>query len=220
MQRVFDAESDNLAADARAVAGRPEVAILERWEGGASFGGAPTAPVGWADDLLSFLGAQVQQQAGAWLREAIEQGARPGTPAHNLIYRGGKLLGHKFHPWQAVRWAERLNLAAQAGFFLFNLYRDFREASVEERGQQQAIQQLRAKVKQVADELVTEANQELEPVLRDFYGDMAAEDAALTETVAGRQSERVRITTALDEIELQATAYLRELRNPLGSVAE
>lgn len=36
-----------------------------------------------------------------------------GSAGHNLVYKAGKLLGKKFEPWQAVRWADNLGKIAK-----------------------------------------------------------------------------------------------------------
>ena len=38
-----------------------------------------------------------------------------GTAGHNIVYKAGRLLGKKFEPWQAVRWANNLGKIAKVG---------------------------------------------------------------------------------------------------------
>ena len=215
MRTVFDNERDHLEAEARALAGTPQVERLEA--GLESFSGAAVARSTSSERdapsvFASFLGEELQRSARTWLQGAIKEGARPGSPSHTLIYKGGKLLGVKFKPWQAVRWANRLNTAAQVGFVLFDAYQQVRSADADEAKEQQAVRALRAAVLDVATALTDEARAELDPIIAEFYASLAEEDTELAEGLDARDREREHMTLQLDRLEDEATASIREIR--------
>jgi hypothetical protein len=224
MQTVFDNECDHLIADARALEGRPQVALLEAAVD-AGFGrevpdGAAGAPPDAASMFASFLGEQVQRQAKSWIQGAVKEGARPGSPAHSVIYEGGKLLGVKFKPWGAVKWAKRLNVAGQVSFALFDMYQQMQGADAEERNEQQAVRALRTAVFEVATDLTDEARIQLEPLITNFYASVAEEDTELSGNLDGREKERNQLNADFDQLEREATAGFQELRgNEFGSIA-
>ena len=216
MQTVFENESDHLEAEARALTGMPQVERLEA--GLEGFGGTAAARgAGPARDapsvFASFLGEELQRGVKQWLQGAVKEGARPGSPSHSLIYKGGKALGVKFKPWQAVRWAKRLNAAAQVGFVFFDAYQQVRGADAEEAKEQQAVRALRAAVLDVATALTDQARAELDPIIADFYAALAREDNELAESLNARDRDRDQTVLDLDRLEREATGCIREIRD-------
>ena len=220
MQTVFENERDHLEAEARALTGMPQV---ERLEAGLEGFGATAAArtAGPARDapsvFASFLGEELQRGVKQWLQGSVKEGARPGSPAHSLIYNGGKALRIKFKPWQAVRWAKHLNAAAQVGFVLFDAYQQVRSADAEEAKEQQAVRALRAAVLDVATALTDQARAELDPIVAEFYASLAREDTELAESLNARDRDRDQTVLDLDRLEREATACIREIRDT-GSV--
>lgn len=216
MQTVFDNERDHLEAEARALTGMPQVERLEA--GLEGFSGTAVArratPARDTPSLFaSFLGEELQRTVKQWFQGAVKEGARPGSPAHSLIYNGGKLLRIKFKPWQAVRWAKRLNAAAQVGFVLFDAYQQVRSAEADEAKEQQAVRSLRAAVLDVATALTDEARAELDPIIAEFYASLAREDVELAESLDARDRERDQMILDLDRLDREATACIREIRD-------
>lgn len=215
MQAAFDNERDHLEAEARALTGMPQVELLEAGlDGFSATETAPAAAQGRSPSNLfaSYLGEELQRGVRQWLQGAVKEGARPGSPAHSLIYKGGKLLGVKFKPWQAVRWAKRLNAATQVGFVMFDVYQQVRTAGADEAKEQQAVRSLRAAVLDVATALTDEARAELDPIIVEFYASLAREDDELTESLDARDRERDRMILDLDRLEGDATACISEIR--------
>lgn len=171
---VFSHELIDLQAGEKGIADGPEAKILASFDisernGRTSFEGIPgpdavSPSVRMVQDYLANRGK-------AWLTDAVTGGSRPGSPTHSVVTSLGHSLGHKFRPWQAVRWAKNLNFAVQAATAVFDFYREFDAARKEEKRDRANLLALRRQIKNAADALIQQAREEVEPLVNLFYSE-------------------------------------------------
>ena len=173
--RTFQKELDELTAEERGLVQGPEMrnladsAFLESDFGPAmesSIGSDSTGPRSSFSDLVQDF---AKERGRDWLSNAVERGNRPGSPLHNVVYKLGKMGGHKFKPWEAVRWAKRLQGTIALGTYLFEVKSQIGALHHEEGELQRRQHELRRQVRDAADTLISAAREELEPAVHDFY---------------------------------------------------
>lgn len=212
VKEVFARELVNLQADEKGIAAGPEAQVLEtfaiqarqratNFDGGAlSDGDSPVARM--LQDYLSSRGT-------TWLKDAVVAGSRPGSPIHGLVTNLGHGLGHKFKPWQAVRWANRLNVAMQAAMLAFEFYRQLDAAKKEEQRDRATLLALRRGIKEAADGLIQQAREEIDPFVELFYSEAGQPVRELEAQVHRLAGDRNRLAADLTQLEQSSRDALR-----------
>ena len=139
-------------------------------------------------------------QGRDWVNRAIQQGNRPGSPLHSLVYKIGKVGGHKFKPWGAVKWAGRLQGALAAGQYLFEVRAQLTSLQKAEGAWQRHQQELRRQVRDAADALLDEARGELAPLVDQFFTEAGRSVLEVEERLDALGSRRRRLQSELDQI--------------------
>ena len=135
-----------------------------------------------------------------WLKGAVQQGNRPGSPLHSIVYELGKLGGHKFKPWEAVKWARRLQGALVAGSYLFEFGSQVKALQREERELQRHQHELRAQVRGAADALIDAAREELAPTVAQFFSEAGRSVTEIEGYLDSLVGERVRLRGELEDL--------------------
>lgn len=148
--------------------------------------------------LDKLLRSFVERQGKDFLRKVIDGGARPGSPMHDLVTTFGHAFKKKFKPWEAVRWANRLNRVIQAATAIYQVYQAVNEAVKEDQRQAAEIAGLRAKVSEVADDLISTARAETGPLMDELYATMVApiDEGEGQLDLARRERDRIAIGLA------------------------
>lgn len=204
--RAFQLGYDELIAEERGLAQGPEMKTLVdsgHLESNFSLSPAPSATSG-PTEQRSPVGRLIRDLAAGpgreWLNDAAQQGNRPGSPLHSLVYGGGKLGGHNFQPWEAVKWAGRLQGALVAGPRLFEFWSQLSELQREADEHQRRLHDWRRCVQETADRHIEEAREELAPAVSQFFslaGRSVTEDEERLDSLVG---ERTQIRGELEEI--------------------
>ncbi len=222
--RVFEREIDELDAEERGLLEGPETqTLIDAALVDADFEISAGEPVesGSSAPRSSFvrLVQKVATERGrGWLDDAIRQGNRPGSPLHDLVYRAGKWAGHKFRPWEAVKWANRLKVALGAGVVLVDVYNQVRTMQREEGELQHHQLDLRRQVREAAAGLIDQARQEVAPAVRQFYEVVGRPVAELEEHLAQIMDERTRLESDLERIRSVSIEALETIaQNPGGA---
>ncbi len=135
-----------------------------------------------------------------WLNGAVQQGSRPGSPLHSIVYKLGKIGGHKFKPWEAVKWAKRLQGALIAGSYLIEVGSQVRALQREEGELQRHQHELRAQVREAADALIEEAREELAPTVSQFFSEAGRSVTEIEERLDILLGERAHLRRELEDI--------------------
>jgi len=161
--------------------------------------------------LEALMKSFVEKQGKDFLRTLIEGGDRPGSPMHGLVTKFGHAFKKKFKPWEARNWAKRLNIAIQAATALYQLYRAVNEAAKEDQRQASEIAGLRAKVSEVAEDLISTARVETAPLIDELYATILAPIDEGEEHLDLAQRERDRIARALTDLSRRSREALSVL---------
>ncbi len=127
---------------------------------------------------------------------------------HDLVTTLGHGLGYKFKPWEAVRWAKRLNVAAQIAMTAFQIHQEVNKAYAEERRERAELLELRRQVKIAAEGLIEEAREEVEPLVQRFYEEVNLPVVALEKELAEVREDRSQTAVALRGLESRSRASL------------
>lgn len=223
--RAFQRELDELTAEERGLIQGPEMKTLV--DSGllepdfdlptrARVTSSPTAPQSAFSRLIRDFAAD---RGRDWLNRAVQQGNRPGSPLHSIVYKLGKIGGHKFKPWEAVKWAGRLQGALVAGSYLFEFGSQLRALQSEEGELQRHQHELRRQVREATDGLIDAAREELAPTVGQFFSEAARSVTEIEERLARLAGARDRLRAELEQIrddsrgalEMIAQASLGEL---------
>lgn len=204
--RAFEQELDELTAEERGLTEGPEMKTLVDsgfFDPNFEIAASPAAAGGVARPQSPFrrLVSDFAADRGRdWLNHAVQQGNRPGSPLHSIVYKLGKAGGHKFKPWEAVKWAKRLQGALVIGASLLQFAGQVRALQREEGELQRHQQQLRSQVREAADALLDEAREELAPAVDQFFIEASRSVAELEERLESLGGERARLRRELEEI--------------------
>ncbi len=204
--RAFQRELDELTAEERGLIQGPEMKTLVDsgyLEPNFDLPTGPTVPSGPSAPQSAF--ARLIRDFAAdrgrdWLKGAVQQGNRPGSPLHSIVYKLGKLGGHKFKPWEAVKWAGRLQGVLAAGSYLFEFGSQVKALQREESELQRHQHELRAQVRGAADALVDAAREELAPTVTQFFSEAGRSVTEIEERLDSLVGERVRLRGELDDV--------------------
>lgn len=204
--RAFQRELDELTAEERGLIQGPEMATLVDsgflepnfdLPTGRPVNSGPTSPQSPFSRLISDFAAD---RGRDWLNRAVQEGNRPGSPLHSLVYKLGKMGGYKFKPWEAVKWAGRLQGALVAGGYLFEFGSQLRALQREEGALQRHQHELRRTVREAVDALIDAAREELAPVVSQFFSEAGRSVTEIEERLDGLVGERARLRYELEEI--------------------
>jgi signal recognition particle receptor subunit beta len=204
--RAFQRELDELTAEERGLILGPEMktlvdsGLLESdfdLPTAPSVTSGPTEPGSSFSRLIRDLAADRGRE---WLNRAVQQGNRPGSPLHSLVYSLGKMGGHKFKPWEAVKWAGRLQGALVAGSYLFEFGSQLSALQREEGELQRHQHELRRQVREAADALIDAAREELTPTVSQFFSEAGRSVTEIEERLDSLVGERARLRGELEEI--------------------
>ena len=226
VRRAFEREIDELAAEERGLLGGPEAQTLadaalldvdfETSAGEPVEAGSSTPRSSFARLVQQF----ATDRGRDWLDGAIRQGNRPGSPLHDLVYRAGKWAGHKFKPWEAVKWAKRLQAALGAAVVLVDFYVQLRAMQREESELQQHQLDLRRQVREAADDLIEQARADVAPAVTQFYEVVGQSVRELEDSLDRIAGERSRLESDLEQIRREAVEALEILaRHAAGDAA-
>jgi hypothetical protein len=204
--RAFQRELDELTAEERGLVQGPEMQTLV--ESGLlepdldlAVGQPDTLGIAEPQSSFSRLIRDFAADRGRdWLNGAVQQGNRPGSPLHSLVYKLGKLGGHKFKPWEAVKWARRLQGAIAAGSYLFEFGSQLSAIQREEGELQRHQHELRRQVREAADALIDAAREELAPTVKQFFSEAGRSVTEIEERLESLVGERARLRRQLEEI--------------------
>lgn len=154
---------------------------------------------------------RVYDQGKDWLRGAMEQGNRPGSPLHSLVYKLGKMGGHKFKPWEAVKWAKRLQGVLAAGSYLFEFRSELNAIQREESELQRHQAELRSHVRAAADALIDAAREELAPTVNQFFREAGRSATEIEERLDNIVGERDRLRLELEAIGADSRSALETI---------
>ena len=216
--KAFQRELDELDAEERGLVQGPEMTTLvDQGLFEPDFHGSTPSPLETGPtEPRSPFGHLVRDFAAErgrdWLDQAVQQGNRPGSPLHTIVYKLGKAGGHKFKPWEAVKWAGRLQGAVVAATYLFEFGNQLSAIQQEEGLLQRRQHEVRLKVREAADALVEEAREELAPIADQFFNEAGRSTAKIAERLDRLVGERVRLR---DELE----AIRNESRDALETIA-
>ncbi|MFN8027716.1 MAG: GTPase [Acidimicrobiia bacterium] len=222
VERAFQRELDELTAEERGLVNGPEMKTLVDsglLEADFDTPTVPAAAEGSTERQSPFarLVRDLATEHGrAWLNNALKQGNRPGSPLHSLVYKLGKMGGHKFKPWQAVKWAGRLQGVLVAGTYLFEFRSQLTELQREEGELQRYQTHLRSQVREAADALVDAAREQLEPVADEFFKMAGRQTAELEEHLESIVVKRARLRTELDDIRNDSREALEMIARASG----
>lgn len=203
--RAFQRELDELAADERGLAAGPEMRTF--LESGllnpdfeSTLGGSVASRQSKPTSAFSrLIRDRVHDQGKDWLQGAM-QGSRPGSPLHSLVYKLGKIGGHKFKPWEAVKWAKRLQGVLAAGSYLLEFRSQLNTIQREEAALQRHQTELRSQVRTAADALIDAAREEVAPAMEQFYREAGRPVIEIEERLDAIVAERTRLSLELDAI--------------------
>ncbi len=108
--------------------------------------------------------------------------------------------GHKFKPWEAVKWAGRLQGALVAGNYLFEFGSQLSALKREEGELQRHQHELRRQVREAADALIDAAREELAPTVSQFFSEAGRSVTEIEERLDSLVGERARLRGELEEI--------------------
>lgn len=224
VNRAFQQELDELTAEERGLIQGPEMAtlvdsgLLESdfdLPTGSPATSGPTEP---QSPFIRFVRDLAADQGRDWLNNAMQQGNRPGSPLHSLVYKLGKMGGHKFKPWEAVKWARRLQGVVVVGSQLFEFGSQMRAMQREESELQRKQRELRGSVRQAAGALIDAAREELAPVVGQFFNEASRSVIEIEERLDSLIGERDRLRTELEEIRIESLEALELIaRSSSGS---
>lgn len=215
VQDVFARELVNLQAEERGIASGPEARILDEFavrstSGNRAFaadnGQGPSSP------FVALIQEYVVTQGTSWLKDAVISGNRPGSPTHSLVTNLGHSLGYKFKPWEAVRWAKRFNVAVQVAMTLFQFHQELQAARKEEERDRAALLALRRQIKDAAEGLITQAREEVDPLVSRFYAELAQPVEELELKVGALQQRREALADGVHDLERRSSDALRRTR--------
>jgi hypothetical protein len=204
--RAFQRELDELTAEERGLVQGPEMMTLLDsgfLEPEIDLPTGPALTSGPAEPQSSF--SRLMRDFAAdrgrdWLNNAVQQGNRPGSPLHSIVYQVGKFGRHKFKPWEAVKWAGRLQGVLVAGSYLFEFGSQLSALKREEGELQRYQHELRRQVREAADALIDAAREELAPVVSQFFSEAGRSVTEIEERLDSLVGERARLRTELEEI--------------------
>jgi hypothetical protein len=166
-----------------------------------TLGGSVASPQSTPTSAFSrLIRDRVHDQGKDWLQGAMQQGSRPGSPLHSLVYKLGKIGGHKFKPWEAVKWAKRLQGVVAAGSYLLEFRSQLNAIQREEAALQRRQTELRSQVRTAADALIDAAREEVAPALEQFYREAGRSVIEIEERLDAIVAERTRLSRELDAI--------------------
>lgn len=204
--RAFQRELDELTAEERGLLQGPEMKTLFDagfLEPNFDLPMGPSATSGSREPQSPFrrlIRDFAADHGRDWLNGAVQQGSRPGSPLHSIVFKLGKLGGHKFKPWEAVKWARRLQGALVAGSYLFEFGSQVRALQREEGELQRHQHELRALVREAADALIDAAREELAPTVAQFFSETGRSVTEIEERLDSLVGERVRLRGELEDI--------------------
>jgi chromosome segregation ATPase len=139
----------------------------------------------------------------------VVSGNRPGSPTHSLVTNLGHGIGYKFKPWEAVRWAKRLNIAVQIAMTLFQFRQELQAAKKEEQQDRAALLSLRRQIKDAADGLITQAREDVDPLVSRFYGELTQPVEELEARVTDLRQQREALAQEVQSLDARSRAALR-----------
>lgn len=220
--RAFQRELDELTAEERGLIQGPEMRTLV--ESGfleADFD-VPTAtrvtsvPTESQSPFSRLIRDFAADRGRDWFNRAVQQGNRPGSPLHSIVYRLGKIGGHKFKPWEAVKWAGRLQGALVAGTYLFEFGSQLSALQREEGTLQRHQHELRRQVREAADGLIDAAREELTPTVSHFFSEAGQSVSEIEERLDSLVGERARLRGELEEIRSDSRRALEMIARASG----
>ncbi len=212
VQDVFARELINLQADERGIASGPEAQIVETFalrqaEAGQSFAAGKQREAG--SPVADLIQDYVVKQGTNWLKDAVVSGNRLGSPTHSLVTNLGHGIGYKFKPWEAVRWAKRLNVAVQTAMTLFQFHQELQAARKLEQQDRAALLSLRRQIKDAADGLIAQAREDVDPLVHRFYSELTQPVEELEGRVVGLRRRREALADAALGLESRSREALR-----------
>jgi len=220
--RAFQRELDELTAEERGLLQGPEVQTLVDsglLDADLELSAGPQVRSGPVPPQSAFLRLVREYAADGgreWLDSAIKQGNRPGSPLHDIVYQLGKRGGHKFKPWEAVKWAKRLQGALIAGGILFDFYSQLRSMQRQEGELQRHQLELRRQVREAAEALIDEARAELAPAVSQFFSEAERSVNDLEDSLASITGERARIREDLERMRRDSHEALEAITREAG----
>ena len=107
----------------------------------------------WLDDMQEQIkGFNAFWAAGGGLRDSS------GTMGHKIILDGGHFFGHKFKPWQAVRWADGVGKVARGAAVALPILIAGTQIFVEERARIQIERKRQARHRSITSEVTFKAD--------------------------------------------------------------
>lgn len=208
IERAFEAELTELAAEDRGLAAGPEAQTLaDAGMVGFDFPSTPAAGSGFHSDdggassfwqqMTALFGSHGQN----WLGDVIRGGGRSGSTLHEFVLTLGHKFGYRFRPWEAVNWASRLSAAATAGLFLFDVWQQTNAVRAEEDAIQRQQLSLRSGVRGAAAALIEAASEQVAPIVDRFYLEAARPLVELDERLVAVRQERAVLTEGLARVE-------------------
>ena len=212
VEQCFEAELNELASEEDTLAAGPEAQCLVDL-GQLTFGGPGTPPeslpVGAERSAFVKSFTDLLTDSGiSWLKEALGQGSKPGSPMHKLVGEVGHRLRHKFKPYGIIKSAERLNFVISTGLMLFEVWSEIRSSQGEEARARAQQVQLRHDINSWAEELIEAQREGVGPVMEWFYAEVARpvdeKVSRLHKLVTGREATR----QAIDDVRLDCDTAL------------
>jgi hypothetical protein len=221
--RAFERELNELTAEERGLIQGPEVqTLLDSGLLAPEFRPPTSKPAGAASTppqspFSRLLRDYAANRGREWLNGAMQQGNRPGSPLHTVVYKLGKLGGHKFKPWEAVKWAGRLESTLVAGQYLLNFGSQLSALQREEGELQRHQHELRRQVRDAADALIDAAREELAPAVGQFFSEAGRSVTDIEEHLARVVGERDRLRHELDRIRDDSRRALDVIARPANA---
>lgn len=212
VQDVFARELINLQADERGIASGPEARILDAFalrQPGSSKSFAAGQEREASSPVADLIHELVLKRGTDWLKDAVVSGNRPGSPTHSLVTNLGHGIGYKFKPWEAVRWAKRLNIAVQIAMTLFQFSQELQAARKEEQQDRVALLSLRRQIKDAADGLITQAREDVDPLVSRFYGELTQPVEELEARLTELRHQREALAQEVQSLDARSRAALR-----------
>jgi hypothetical protein len=170
--------------------------------------------------LEELLTSFVQKEGKDLLRRLTEGGDRPGSPMHHLVIEFGHKFKKKFASGEAVRWSRRLNTAIRAATALFQFAQAVNQAVREDQRQASAIAELRAKVSDVSEGLISTTRVDTTLWVAQLYARMLEPIGEAEGQLEAAQLERDRIASGLADLSRRSREALAGRLDGLGADEE
>lgn len=144
-----------------------------------------------------------------------------GTAGHDIVYKAGKLLGKKFEPWQAVRWADNLGKVAKFGGAVLPVALETYAVVKEERQEVWAAKEKMRRRNGLVGRVIAKGDEISRTTLDRVRGELDAEFSkalrAIDEvngSVRDARAFRTELEREVSAIQAQAQSVLDQLAGP------